>query len=259
MNSDTSLDTAESWSKLKTFTDARIGLGRTGVGQPLAANLDFRLAHAQARDAVKTEFQQEALVAAIGEFHPSVALESAAEDREMYLTRPDLGRKLSQASIERYQAALKGESFDIAIVVGDGLSARAIHENAVPFIRNWIETLQLSKATLRLAPIPVVRNSRVATADAIGELCNAKITLILIGERPGLSSPDSMGLYLTYEPKVGCTDERRNCISNIRCAGLATELAVRKSFYLVENALLRKVSGVELKDDMDRTYLPFSQ
>ncbi len=245
------------WVQLRKLTDARIGLGRCGVAQPLQANLDFRLAHAQARDAVHAEFRQKEWVKRITKHHPAVELESAVSDREQYLTRPDLGRKLSELSVRKFSEMVGSQTFDLVLVVGDGLSARAIHEHAIPFIEQWIPFM--ADAGYRMAPIAVVKHARVAIADEIGALCAAKLSIILIGERPGLSSPDSMGAYLTFHPRTGTTDEKRNCISNIRSGGYPIREAVRKTCYLIEHAMENGFTGVNLKDNMSATYLPFGK
>lgn len=243
------------WTQLRTLTDARIGLGRCGVAQPLGANLDFKLSHARARDAVHTEFQQNQLVEEMSAIHQAIALNSAAESRETFLTRPDLGRQLSDESKQKWLEVLDGREFDIALIVGDGLSAKAIHENATPFVQGWLDLV--IKAGYSVAPIAVVKNARVAVADPIGVCANARISIILIGERPGLSSPDSMGVYITYAPKIGSTDDKRNCISNIRKAGYPIREGVRKTCYLIEQAMENRFSGVKLKDNMEVAYLPF--
>jgi len=241
---------------MRSFTDARIALGRCGVAPPLQATLDFRLSHARARDAVHCEFQQAELVKEIAAFHPCLALSSAAQDRKEYLTRPDLGRKLSPESSELLKKQDIAESgYDLCLVIGDGLSARAIHENAFPFVEEFMKAT--AAVGLKLAPICVVNNARVAVGDPIAEMMRARLCVVLIGERPGLSSPNSMGAYLTYETHSGKTDEARNCISNIREGGLSLGDGVRKLSYLIEEAFKQKRSGVELKDLMRNDYLPF--
>lgn len=232
------------WDQLRQFTAARIALGRTGVSMPTAPQLAFQLAHAQARDAVHLELDDAALAgnltAAIG--LPCVCARSAAPDRASYLRRPDLGRKLDPAS----RAALnRPGAYDIGFVIADGLSALAIERHALPFLRGW-----LGVATpMAIAPLVIVRQGRVAVGDEVAQLLGIELVVVMIGERPGLSSPDSMGLYLTWQPRVGMTDERRNCISNVRPAGLAYEDAARKLQYLVTEARRRGLSGVALKDD----------
>lgn len=232
------------WDQLRRFTAARIALGRTGVSMPTAPQLAFQLAHAQARDAVRLELDDAALArdltAAIG--LPCACLHSAAPDRATYLRRPDLGRKLDPAS----RAALdRPGSYDIGFVIADGLSALAIERHALPFLRSWLG----AAPPMAIAPLTIVRQGRVAVGDEVAQLLGIELVVVMIGERPGLSSPDSMGLYLAWQPRVGMTDERRNCISNVRPAGLAYEDAARKLHYLVAEARRRGLSGVALKDD----------
>ncbi|MGE4299143.1 MAG: ethanolamine ammonia-lyase subunit EutC [Desulfovibrionaceae bacterium] len=248
--------TPDPWRGLTRFTGARIGLGRCGSSLPLAEVLAFKLAHAQARDAVWLPFDMDAVEAGLAAAgHRCLRLASAVADRGEFLTRPDMGRTLADTSA----AILRGEptGFDLCLVVGDGLSARAIHENAVPFITRFAPLAQA--AGLRLAPVCLVANSRVAVADAIAQALGATIVIMCIGERPGLSSPNSMGLYMTYHAAPGTTDEARNCISNVRKGGLGFDEAAQKLAYLVEEALRIKASGVQLKDNMPANHLPFGQ
>jgi ethanolamine ammonia-lyase small subunit len=234
------------WDQLRQFTAARIALGRTGVSMPTAPQLAFQLAHAQARDAVHLELDDVALAqqltAALG--LPCIAVHSAAPDRATYLRRPDLGRRLDPAS---RLALTRGDvAFDIGFVIADGLSALAIEQHALPFLRSWLDAS--APGAMSLAPLVIVRQGRVAVGDEVAQLLGVELVVVMIGERPGLSSPDSMGLYLTWQPRVGLTDERRNCISNVRPAGLDYEGAARKLHYLVAEARRRGVSGVALKD-----------
>jgi ethanolamine ammonia-lyase small subunit len=245
------------WEELRQFTDARIALGRCGVSLPLASVLNLRMAHAQARDAVHLPLDMDFLVrelTALGV--QSLPLQSAALDRSTYLTRPDLGRTLDDSSRTLLRERGGQEGHDLVLVAGDGLSSRAISENCVPFVRRFKE-LSGRFSELRLGPVCLVRNCRVATGDEIGELLGATMVVMLIGERPGLSSPNSMGVYLTYGPKVGTSDEARNCISNVREGGLPIEEGVRKLAYLIEEALRLETTGVGLKDRMQAGYLPF--
>ncbi|MBP1208258.1 ethanolamine ammonia-lyase small subunit [Duganella sp. 1411] len=243
--------TANPWQALRRFTAARIALGRSGVSQPTAPQLAFQLAHARARDAVHLALDQaalgEALLAGCG--LRGVALHSAAASRDIYLQRPDLGRRLDDASRQALLARRAAEpgGHDLAIVVADGLSALAIEQNAVPFLK--ILTARLAADGWTLAPPAIVAQGRVAVGDEIGELLGARAVVVLIGERPGLSSPDSMGLYLTWAPKVGLTDAARNCISNVRPAGLTYDDAAFKLHYLLSEARKRQLSGVALKDE----------
>jgi ethanolamine ammonia-lyase small subunit len=217
--------------RLRELTPARVALGRAGHGLPTQELLDFQLAHAKARDAVWKELEPEVLK----KFQP-IYLRSAARDRATYLRRPDLGRRLEA------EASLESGDFDAAIVVADGLSATAVHRHAdtvlsalLPLIDDW-----------RLAPLCVVEQGRVAIGDEIGERLGAKMVVILIGERPGLSSPDSLGAYLTWSPRVGRTDAERNCVSNIRTEGLHPELAARRIAAIMRAALQRGLTGVGL-------------
>ena len=244
------------WAGLRRFTDARIALGRAGVAIPVGETLSFRLSHARARDAVHTKFDAEGVAAKIAALGvEAVLVESAAKDRAEYLTRPDLGRKLSARS-ETLLESRKETGCDIALVVGDGLSSRAIHENSVPFLEAFLPLCR--RVGLSVGPVCVASQSRVALADAVAERLHAKVVAILIGERPGLSSPDSMGVYMTHSARTGTTDEARNCISNIRPAGLPPPVAAIKLAYLVGESLTRSLSGVHLKDNQPENYLPFS-
>ena len=248
--------TANPWETLRQFTDARIALGRAGVSLPTSAHLAFQLAHAQARDAVLVALDVpslvEALSAASGN-QPCLMLHSAAADRTVYLQRPDLGRRLDDASrkiLEGSEQAVPKESvrpYDLALVVVDGLSALAVTQNAAPFLR--VLQRQMAAENWSVAPLCVVSQGRVAIGDEIGEQLGARAVVVLIGERPGLSSPDSMGLYLTWMPRVGLRDNSRNCISNVRPAGLVYEKAACRLHYLLTQAHQRQLSGVDLKDE----------
>ncbi|MCK0209910.1 ethanolamine ammonia-lyase subunit EutC [Starkeya koreensis] len=237
------------WEKLAGITPARIALGRAGTGLPTREVLRFALAHAQARDAVHTPFdsaQVTADIAALG--FETVEVASAAPARDVYLRRPDLGRRLS----EEGRAALReraGEPVDIAIVVADGLSSTAIHAQAVPFLAAF--KARVAEAGWSLAPVVVASQARVALGDEAGEILKAQAVVVLVGERPGLSSPDSLGLYLTFAPRVGRSDAERNCISNVRGEGLSHEHAAFKLAWLLKEALARRLTGVSLKDESD--------
>ena len=238
------------WQTLRRFTAARIALGRSGVSQPTAPQLAFQLAHAQARDAVQRALDVDALVPALAATSgaPCLPLHSAAASREQYLQRPDLGRQLdpaSRAALQQQPAAAGG--YDLAVVVADGLSALAIEQNAAPLLAALLPALGAEQWSL--APVTIVQQGRVAVGDEVGELLGARAVLVLVGERPGLSSPDSMGLYLTWAPRVGLTDASRNCISNVRPAGLTWEAAAFKLHYLLSEARRRQLSGVALKDE----------
>ncbi|MDE1181377.1 ethanolamine ammonia-lyase subunit EutC [Paraburkholderia sp.] len=236
-----------SWSALRQFTNARIALGRAGNSLPTDALLAFNLSHAQARDAVHQPLDADALhtgLRALG--HSTLEVHSAAPDRDHYLRRPDLGRRLSDDS----RAVLTStaiEPSEVVFVIGDGLSALAAGKQSIPFLQAMLPRL----SDWKLGPVVVARQARVALADEIGELLKAKIVVMLIGERPGLSSPDSLGIYLTYAPKVGCSDAQRNCISNVRPEGLSYPLAAHKLHYLLTHARRLGLTGVDLKDDSD--------
>ncbi|MDR3358502.1 MAG: ethanolamine ammonia-lyase subunit EutC [Desulfovibrio sp.] len=249
------------WKALRLHTQARIALGRCGVSLPVAAWLEFRLAHARARDAVLTGFDKEFVRGELEKQGLDVlTLKSAALDREEFLARPDKGRRLSGASaaaLREYADSGEKTGADVCLVISNGLSARAIHDNAPPFAAAL--TPRLAAAGLSLAPVVVVDNGRVAVADEITHMVRARLSVILIGERPGLSSPDSMGVYMTFEPKPGCTDETRNCISNVRPGGLGIAESVRKLCYLVQHAFSLGYSGIRLKDDMPAAWLPPGQ
>jgi len=249
------IDQANPWLGLRRFTNARIALGHTGVSQRTEPQLAFQLAHAQARDAVHQELDTAALATALQVTFPDnepLLLHSAARDRSMYLQRPDLGRKLDAASRERLQQLRATDAqrpYDLAFVIADGLSSLAVAQNAQPFLAALMARLR--REDWSIAPLAIVQQGRVAVGDETGELLGAKCVMVLIGERPGLSSPDSMGLYLTWAPRAGLTDESRNCISNVRPAGLVFEAAAHKAHYLLSQARRRGLSGVQLKDETD--------
>ncbi|MBV4486748.1 ethanolamine ammonia-lyase subunit EutC [Pseudomonas sp. SWRI153] len=244
------VDPQNPWLELRRLTPARIALGRTGTSLPTRAQLDFQFAHAQARDAVHLPFDHATLGTQLSEGgNESLLLHSAAPDRNSYLQRPDLGRKLSDESAQalRDYAAAHPGGVDLAIVVADGLSALAVHRHTLPFLTRLQE--QMSGDGWSVAPVVLVEQGRVAIGDEIGQLLGAKMVVMLIGERPGLSSPDSLGLYFTYAPKVGLTDAYRNCISNVRLEGLSYGMAAHRLLYLMREACRRQLSGVNLKDE----------
>jgi ethanolamine ammonia-lyase small subunit len=244
------IDPQNPWLQLRRLTPARIALGRTGTSLPTNAQLDFQFAHAQARDAVHLPFDHAGLSAQLGERgRESLLLHSAAVDRNSYLQRPDLGRKLSDESAQalRDYAAAHPGGVDLAIVVADGLSALAVHRHTLPFLTRLEE--QMSADGWSMAPVVLMEQGRVAVGDEIGQLLGAKMLVMLIGERPGLSSPDSLGLYFTYNPKTGLTDAYRNCISNVRLEGLSYGMAAHRLLYLMREACRRQLSGVNLKDE----------
>ena len=244
--------TPAGWTSLRRFTDARIALGRAGHSQPTAPHLAFQLAHAQARDAVHLPFDAHGVAAGTQALGLDVVhLHSAAADRATYLQRPDLGRRLDEASRALLQRRQSGP-VDLSFVVGDGLSALAIHQNAVPLIEATLQRLRGDKSPWTLGPVAIVEQARVAVGDEAGAGLQARCVVVLIGERPGLSSPDSMGLYLTWMPRVGLTDASRNCISNVRPAGLGFDAAAFKLSHLLNQARQRQLSGVDLKDETGR-------
>ena len=249
---------ANAWSQLRRFTDARIALGRSGISLPTQPQLEFQLAHAQARDAVQLALDVPQLLhdlqaAGLAGAQGCLVLDSAAGDRLTYLQRPDLGRRLSDAShavLADQRGQIEERCHDISLVVADGLSALAIARNAVPFLTALMRLL--APENWSMAPLVIVRLGRVAVADQVGEQLGARIVVLLIGERPGLSSPDSMGAYVTWMPRIGLNDADRNCISNIRPTGLGYEQAACKLHYLLREMRKREISGVNLKDETAR-------
>lgn len=247
------------WSSLRRFTDARIALGRAGSSQPTAAHLAFQLAHAQARDAVHLAFDPGSLVEplqAIG--LKTLQLHSAAPDRTTYLQRPDQGRRLdavSMQTLQHWQQAHAHEAPpDLAFVIADGLSARAAMHQALPLMTHVMRRLQNdTQQRWTLAPVALVEQGRVAIGDEIGALLHARTVVVLIGERPGLSSPDSLGIYFTWAPRVGLSDAQRNCISNVRDAGLPHEQAAARLHALLSRSRALQISGVALKDERDES------
>lgn len=223
---------------LRKFTPARIALGRAGNGLPTKALLGFGLAHARARDAVHAALDAERIVFELKQFKPTI-VKSQAVDRETYLRRPDLGRKLADCAIQKQDKS-------IALVIADGLSALAVERHAIPLIRALVD---LAPQRWSGATATVALQARVALGDEVGERLGAQLVAVLIGERPGLSSPDSLGVYLTYAPRVGRTDAERNCVSNIRPEGLGYEAAARRLDWLAAAALARGMTGVALKDE----------
>lgn len=241
------ITTGNSWDALRRFTQARIALGRAGTSLPTRAHLEFQLAHARARDAVHHALDAESMASALlSRGLRSFVVHSSAPDRASYLQRPDLGRLLSERSTE-LMATLAGERADVSLVIADGLSAFAIEQNALPLVDVLIPRLQAIGLTL--APVAIVRQGRVAIGDPIARSLGARLVVVLIGERPGLSSPDSMGIYMTWSPVAGTTDAQRNCISNIRRDGLAHDAAGFRLVYLITEAFRRACSGVALKDE----------
>jgi ethanolamine ammonia-lyase small subunit len=242
------LITRDAWTDLRRATPARIALGRAGGSLSTGEWLDFKSAHAAARDAVHCAFDVEKLAAEVTALNVDVVVvESAAGDRHTYLQRPDLGRQLDERSRYQLQELARPQTaFDLAIVVSDGLSALAVHRQAVPLLSALLK--RLHAGDWHLAPIVVARFGRVALQDEVGQVLSAQLSLILIGERPGLGSPDSLGAYLVYNPRPGNTDANRNCVSNIRPEGLPHEAAAETIHYLLTEARTRQLSGVQLKD-----------
>jgi len=255
----------DNWQQLRELTSARIGLGRAGTSLPTSELLKFQLAHAQAIDAVHSPLNGELLrgqLAALSYHQQPLTLhgvKSEAEDRLVYLQRPDLGRKLSEASTYSLQNLREKEPFDLAIVIADGLSATAVMQQSVPFLTALLTQLETSQPAWTLAPVSVVEQGRVAIGDDIALALNAQMVVVLIGERPGLSSPDSLGIYLTWQPKPGCDDGKRNCISNVRPERLTPEKAAARCLYLMENARARQLTGIGLKDRSEDNLLSGEQ
>ena len=249
--------TPDPWREWRAATTARLALGRAGAGMPTDETLRFGWAHAMARDAVHAAFDADALAAALRAAGWTVtSAQSRAADRDTYLRRPDLGRQLDadDATRLRAEAAARpgGGGCDICFVVGDGLSALAAERHALPLLAALRPRLP---AGWRIAPLVLARQARVALADDIGEAFGAALAVMLIGERPGLSSPDSLGAYLTHAPRRGRHDAERNCVSNIRPQGLAYGAAAFKLAWLMREALQCGLTGVALKDESDRDVL----
>lgn len=234
------------WTELRRFTPARIGLGRSGVALPTHEVLAFGWAHARARDAVHRPLAVEALEADLRAAGFDVCqVHSAAPDRATYLRRPDLGRELDA----RHRATLQGMAApDIAFIVGDGLSSLAVQRHATPLLVALRERLG---STFSCSPVVVAQQARVALGDDVGEQLRARLAVVLIGERPGLGSPDSLGVYLTHAPRCGRHDAERNCISNVRPEGLQVGAAAHKVAWHIAQALQRGLTGVGLKDESD--------
>lgn len=237
------------WHDLRSLTVARIGLARSGASIATGPLLEFKLAHARARDAVHEELDAERLRAELSEFGlPVLIVDSAVSERRDYLMRPDLGRQLS-AQAEAALAPYAGQ-YEVAFVIADGLSARAVQTHAAPVLAALLPVIQGQR--LSVAPLVIVRHGRVAIGDAIAQALGASSVAILIGERPGLSAPDSMGAYLTWQPKSETTDADRNCISNIRPEGIGRSDAAFRIAHLMRAMRARRVSGVRLKDESGR-------
>lgn len=234
------------WIELRRFTAARIALGRSGASLPTREVLAFGLAHARARDAVHAALDIEALTIALGSAGKNALhVRSQAEDRAAYLSRPDWGRQLHPDSAALLAAKKTSPAADLVIVISDGLSAIAAQRHAAPLLA----ALLLRLDGLRLAPLVIATQARVALADEIGELLGAVLAISLIGERPGLSSADSLGAYLTFGPRTGRNDAERNCISNLRPDGLSLDEGAAQIAALVRAALAAGCSGIPLRFD----------
>jgi ethanolamine ammonia-lyase small subunit len=226
---------------LRSYTPARIGLESTGVSLATRPLLDFQLAHARARDAVHAAIDVRMLCDELRRCGlPALALQSKAADRATYLRRPDLGRALSEDS----SAQLSPGEYDVVFVIADGLSALAVERHALHLVRGILPLI----AGWRPAPVCVVEQGRVAVGDAIGEALHAPLAVVMIGERPGLSSPDSLGVYITWAPRRGRKDAERNCISNIREEGLGYAAAASRLHYYMQESSRRQMTGLGLKD-----------
>jgi ethanolamine ammonia-lyase small subunit len=243
-------------TRLRSLTPARVGLRQSGISIATGELLDFQSAHARARDAVHAALQPASLMAELrallqaGSYSESnpILLHSAAKDRQTYLQRPDLGRKLDDASRRRLQE-LRRHTSDLSIMIADGLSALAVERHAVPLLAELLLLLPQSGSALDLAPICVVEQGRVAIADEVAHALSATLAVVLIGERPGLSSPDSLGAYITWQPQPGITtDAERNCISNIRAEGLSYPQGAARLLHYIREARARQLTGVALKD-----------
>ncbi|GJG89241.1 ethanolamine ammonia-lyase light chain [Gemmatimonadetes bacterium T265] len=241
------------WSALAGLTPARVALGRTGAALPTARHLELQLAHARARDAVWHVLDAIALADALrADGHEVVRVRSAARDRREYLERPDLGRRLDPA--DAAALAARAGDWDLAFVVGDGLAALAAERHAPALVRavrarlaGYVPNAPASDAAWRVAPVVVAEQARVALGDAIGAALGAQLVAVLLGERPGMSAPDSLGVYLTWDPRPGRTDAERNCVSNVRPEGLPYAAAAATVAWLAREARRRRQTGVALR------------
>jgi ethanolamine ammonia-lyase small subunit len=243
----TPVPSSSSLRDLRELTPARVGLGRTGASMPTAALLEFTLDHARARDAVHASFDVSAMVSGLNDLGiEAFEVSSRVRNRKDYLRRPDLGRTLDQASQDRL-ASRNGEQRQLAIVVGDGLSPRAVNAHAIELVRILIPRLAVDG--IEIGHAVVASGARVALGDEIGAILGARMTVMLIGERPGMSAPDSLGAYLTFAPRPGLTDAERNCVSNIHGSGLGYDEAAFRIAWLIREGLARATTGVALKDE----------
>jgi ethanolamine ammonia-lyase small subunit len=232
---------------LRDLTPARVGLGRSGASMPTKALLEFTLDHARARDAVHAAFDIPAMISGLGDLGlEACEVASCVRNRKDYLRRPDFGRMLDPDSAQRL-AGRAGSACRLAIVVGDGLSPTAVHAHAIELVRSLIARLAAER--IKIDHAVVASGARVALGDEIGAILRARMIVMLIGERPGLSAPDSLGAYLTFAPRVGLTDAERNCVSNIHGSGLGYDEAAFKIAWLIGEGLARQVTGVALKDE----------
>jgi ethanolamine ammonia-lyase small subunit len=237
------------WFFLASRTTARIGRGRAGASLPTREVLAFDLAHALARDAVHAHVDRAKLARALADLGlTTIDVESQAVDRPTFLRQPDAGRKLSEASAARLAVVAAGPC-DVAIMIGDGLSAAAVDAHAASLVSAFMP--HAKRLGLTVAPIALAEGTRVALGDAVGAALRARLAVVVIGERPGLSAADSLGIYLTYDPRAGRNDAERNCISNIRPDGLPPAMAAAKLAWLIDAALGRGLTGVALKDESD--------
>lgn len=242
-------------ARLRELTPARVALGLAGASLPTRALLAFTLDHARARDAVHAAFDAEGLMRSLAELGLAPRhVSSLAPGRKDYLARPDLGRKLDADSRESL-AGHRDEAGQLAIILGDGLSPTAVNTHAASLLRKLLPLLAADG--IKVAHAVVATGARVALGDEIGEALRARMTVMLIGERPGLSAADSLGVYLTFAPAIGTTDERRNCVSNIHGAGLSYDDAAAKVGWLIREGLAREVTGIALKDESGRTGASF--
>lgn len=247
---------ADSWGSLKSLTEARICLGRAGVSIPTRAQLQFNLDHALARDAVNIPLSMYSLQEELQQKNiTSLRLHSRVIDRREYLQRPDLGRRLNEDSVATLASFVSEQksSPDVALVLVDGLSSTGVQQQGA----RLCEAIQAdcAEAGFSVSPVCLVEQGRVAIGDEIGELLAAKTVILVVGERPGLSSPDSLGIYFTYGPEIGLNDASRNCISNIREGGLSVNLASEKALWLLQESCRLKLSGVNLKDKAESAQL----
>ncbi|MEO7717474.1 MAG: ethanolamine ammonia-lyase subunit EutC [Capsulimonas sp.] len=248
------LEASSIWTRLGEFTPARIGVAPTGVSQPTDAHLAFQWDHAQARDAVGSLLDLDGLRTSLGDLGMEpLALHSEAADRAEYIQRPDLGRRLNPASLD--QLARTPGGWDVVFVIADGLSATAANRHAAPLLSAVLPALRNSQ--WKIGPAVLIEQGRVAVGDAVAEALGADMAVVLIGERPGLTTPDSLGVYLVWRPRGAVADSQRNCLSNIRPEGLPYPIAAARLLYLMREARRRHISGVHLKEEADLSPISF--